>query len=197
MSSMPGSFVALRRRTASTRARGFGGNVTVHVRSKVAARIDVRHVKRCAVRIARESGHAGGEKVLVKHAFDSVARVFTAHNSTNYRVSNTSFLHLGRSVLKIESNSSRKHFNMPHLLCCGVEEHVAILRRRAARTPTLEEVLHADADLSFDATDRLLQHAGIDGIGAFDLHRILQALIKIQHEGSSTGGLGAKNCRWI
>ena len=65
----------------------------------------------------------------------------------------------------------------------GVEEHVAVLGG-AARAPGLEEVLHADADLAFDAADGLLEHAGKDGIGLFDGDGELELFVGVVHGGA-------------
>ncbi len=85
-------------------------------------------------------------------------------------------------------------------LQAGVEEVVVVLlvflalreavRVRPARTPGLEEVLHADADLAFHAADRLLQHAGEHQVGCLDLDGILEAPVMVEDGGVSFVDLG-------
>ena len=68
----------------------------------------------------------------------------------------------------------------PHLLGRRVQQHVAVLGRRSACTPRLEEILHAYADLALDAADRLLQHAGEDRVRRLHLHRVLKLLVEVE-----------------
>ena len=82
---------------------------------------------------------------------------------------------------EVQRNRSREHLDVTHLFGRRVEQHVAVLRRRAASAPGLEEVLHADADLAFDAADRLLQHACKNRIGLADLDRVLKTLFTKKH----------------
>ena len=70
---------------------------------------------------------------------------------------------------------------MSELLSRRMQQHVAVFRRRRTVAPRLEEILHAYANFTFHAADRLLQHPRELWIGGVDHNRILQSLVMIIH----------------
>jgi len=62
----------------------------------------------------------------------------------------------------------------------GVHQQVTELRISAC-SAGLEEVLHGDSDLAFNAADRLLQGSGELWIWCFDPDRELQLTICVEH----------------
>ena len=119
--------------------------------------------------------------MAVQHAFDGVPAVAATHDRADDAVAGTLLLQLGRRRLQVQRHGGGQHLDVANFLGCGVHQHVAVFRVRPARAPGLEKVLHANAYFAFHAPDRLLQHAGKNRIGCFDLDGILKTFVVIEH----------------
>jgi hypothetical protein len=152
-------------------AGGLRRGIRQHVAGDVAAGIDVAGVERDAVRVLRRRGQAGRQ---------DVAQVHAVQHGAGHRIRRRFLLEGQRRLLQVQRDGGGQHLDVADLLGAGVQQHVAVLHR-AARAPALEHVLQADADLAFDAADRLLQGAGEDRVRTFDAHRILQLAVHVEH----------------
>lgn len=118
----------------------------------------------------------------MEHALDRVPGAAAAHHRADDVVGGAFVLELGGGLFQVQRHRGCEHLDMADLLGRGVEEHVAILAVGCAAAPSLEEILHADADFALDAADRLLEHAGEDRVGIAHANGILQALVMIVHD---------------
>src|SRR3954468_11967200 len=118
----------------------------------------------------------------VQHALDHMPRPLTAihHRADDWIGLQAGLLHRCRRILQVQRYRGREHLDVADLFCRGIKQDVAIFGR-PPRTPGLEEILKADANLAFDAADGLLQLAGEDRIGLLDPDRILQSFVEVVH----------------
>jgi len=89
-------------------------------------------------------------------------------------------LRFHRRGLEQACDHRREHLDMADFLGADIHDHVAILRRTAAR-PALEQISHHDGDLAPLATERLLQHLGKQRIGFIGLGVVLQLSLAQEH----------------
>lgn len=86
----------------------------------------------------------------------------------------------GRGSFEQPGDHDRKHLDVRDLFGADIEQHVAVLARRAA-VPPLEQVLHHDRDLSELPAQHFLQLLRVERVGAFGLCMILQAFVVEKH----------------
>src|SRR5215204_1598656 len=130
----------------------FGGDVEAHVGQQVAAGYGVGSVPGVAQRITGGGAAPGDYGVLGVHSrvYDGLLGVASAKDGTNDPAVAAVFgslLGLHGGCLEEPRDHGGDHLHVAYLLCCGVEEHIAVLGWTAA-VPPLEEVVHHHAHLA-------------------------------------------------
>lgn len=124
-----------------------------------------------------------------------MTRILAGHDSGDGRVRvGNRLLHRRGRGLEVERHRGGEHLDVPDLLGARVQEHV-LVAGGAAEVPGLEEVLEADADLTLDSADRLLEHLGEHRIGLVDADVVCELFRVSEHVVAVSLRIGAETGR--